>query len=252
MGLWSLILLSQIAIVGAMENEIGFLRRAMSPPCPNKDKYVTGTIASKTIMLLRTGVGPHKTVKRLAETEWAHKPQCILSIGCAGALSPNLKIGDAVIPERIISDGNAEKALFPTVELIRTARNCCEGLNIPFHSGTTISTSEVAATPEEKMALATRYDASAVDMESAQVAAWAEESGVPMLAIRTISDTLHDRIPSEAAGIVDAKGRLRLRSTFSLFISRPALLIRILKLKRNLDCSFATLETIVMALLGQI
>ena len=91
-----------IAVVAAMENEMAFLRNALDPPDRTRDRYVTGAIGSKTIMLLRTGVGPQKTIRRLSETAWEPGPQCIVSIGCAGALSPDMRVGDVVISEKII------------------------------------------------------------------------------------------------------------------------------------------------------
>jgi len=240
-----------IAIIAAMENEIGFLRRLITPASRTKDRYATGTIGSKTIMLLRTGVGPQKTIQRLNETEWVHKPQCVLSIGCAGALSPQLKPGDTVIPEKIINDTDAGRFLLPSSDLIGIAKKCCKSLDLSYHSGTTVSTPKAAAKIEEKRSLAAKYGAIAVDMESAQVAEWAEKANVPMLAIRTIADALGDNIPPETGALVDARGKLRVRRTFSLMLSRPAFFLEILRLKRNLDFSLNILAKIVTALIRE-
>ena len=235
-----------------MENEIGFLRRALVPPSRTKDRYAAGTIGSKNIMLLRTGVGPQKTTRRLSETAWERSPQCVLSIGCAGALSPDMRVGDVVIPEKIIADSQGGNPCFPSPDLVETAKDCCTKLKLPFHPATTVSTPEVVATPEKKKELAIRYDAVAVDMESAQVTAWAEENGVPALTVRTISDAADDRIPPEISGIVDTKGNLRVRKALALFASRPGLFFEVIRLKRNLDRSLKTLESIVTALLRNI
>lgn len=245
-------LLTHIAIVGAMENEIRFLRKSITPACRTKDRYAVGMIGSKAIMLLRTGVGPQKAIRRLTETRWAHPPDCVLSIGCGGALSPNLDVGDAVIPERIVTTIQGGKTLSPSAELTEIARECCKDLNVRFHSKTTVSTAEVVARPEDKMALAAKYDAIAVDMESAQIAEWAGNLGVPMLSIRTISDTLEDCIPPETATIVGPTGKIILRNMFFLFLSRPKLFLEIVRLKKNLDLSLKVLEKIVLAFIQQI
>jgi nucleoside phosphorylase len=240
-----------IAVVAAMENEIRFLRRLIAPESQIKERYVTGTIGSRTVMLLRTGVGPQKTMHRLNETEWAHTPQCVLSIGCAGALSPHLKAGDTVIPEKIVNDTDAGRWVLPSSELASIAKECCKSLDVPFHSGTTVSTPNVAATLEKKRNLASKYDAIAVDMETAQVAEWAEGINVPMLAIRTIADALGDSIPPEIGGLVDAKGKLRMRGALSLVVTRPAVLLEVLRLKRNLDVSLNSLARIVTTLVRE-
>lgn len=243
---------SRIAIVAAMESEIGFLRRAMTPPDPTREKCTVGTIGAKTVMLLRSGVGPQSTARRLAEATKLDAPQCVLSIGCAGALSPNVRVGDAVIADRIVDGASDETAYAPSSRLVHAARDCCKDLNFHFHSGTTVSVPEVAATKEAKGNLAAKHGAIAVDMETAQVAAWAERIGAPMLALRTISDASNDRIPPEIGTIVDPHGKLRPARAVALFARKPHLLPEAVRLKRNLDRSLQALKKIVLALLRNI
>ncbi len=225
---------------------------SMTPASRTRDRYAVGRIGSKTIMLLRTGVGPQKTIRRLAETRWTQPPECILSIGCAGALSPDLEVGDAVIPERIVNDTHEGRFVSPSAELVGLAGRCCHDLSVRFHSRTTVSTPEVVAQPAGKRALAAKYDAIAVDMESAQIAEWAGTLRVPMLSIRTISDTLEDRIPPEASALTDPTGKIILRRLVPLVLSQPKLFVEIARLKRNLDLSLKVLERIVLAFIHQI
>ena len=243
---------SRIAIIAAMEGEIGFLRRAMAPPDLTREKCVVGTLGAKTVMLLRSGVGPQSTTRRLAEATRLSAPQCVLSIGCAGGLSPEIGVGDVIIPDRIVDDSSDETAYTPSSGLIQIARDCCAELSLRFHSGTTVSTAEVAATAEAKKNLATKHGAVAVDMETAQVAAWAKSVGAPMLALRTISDNSNERIPPEISTIIDPHGKLRPAKALALFARKPKLLAETARLKRNLDRSLQALEKIVLALLRRI
>jgi adenosylhomocysteine nucleosidase len=232
-----------------MEREIAFLRGEMTPPDLSRDKFVVGTIFSKAVLLLRTGVGPQKTARRLEEIEEAHNPQCVLSIGCAGALSPDIGTGDVVISERLIDDAAGGRAYHPSPALVETAKDCCKRLGLPFHVGGTASTPSVVATTRDKKDLAAKYGAVAVDMESAQVAAWADKIGIPMLSVRTISDSSADRIPPEIAAIVDRDGRMRLLKTFAFCVGRPRLFLELLRLKSGFDRSIGILEKVVMTLL---
>lgn len=233
-----------------MEGEIGFLRRAMDPPDQSTDRCVSGTIGSKSVMLVRGGVGPERTARRLAET--SQHAQCVFSIGCAGALAPGIKVGDAVISDRIVDDAAAGGPYVPSAELAMVAGECCRELGIPFHLGGTVTTPEVAATVEAKQQLAARHHAIAVDMETAQVAAWAARIGVPLLAIRTISDAAHTMIPPEIGQIVDRKGKLRPARAIAVIARKPKVLSEALRLKRNLDTSLEVLAKIVPVLLGRI
>ncbi len=241
-------MLDRIAIIGAMEGEIGFLRGAMVPPDLTRKRCVVGEIAGKTIVVLRSGVGPQNVARRLAATEELRDLKCVISIGCAGALSPDLGVGDAMIPDRIVDGASDEKAYTPSSELTGAARDCCSKLDFRHHRGATVTTPEVAATVKAKQDLASKHGAVAVDMETAQVAAWAEEVGTPMLALRTISDTSADRIPPELGTIIDPYGKLLPAKALALFARRPKLLPEAVRLKRNLDLSLKTLERIVLAL----
>ena len=235
-----------------MEGELSFLRHAMSPPDRSREKCVVGKIGSKSVTVMRSGVGPLSTARRLAEISEPGEFECVLSIGCAGALSPDLKIGDVVISERIVDDTSDGTSYAPSTELVNIAKNCCGECGFPFHSGTTVSTSEVAATVEAKKELAAKCGAVAVDMETAQVVAWADNLGTPMLALRTISDTSIDRIPPGIGAIVDQKGKLRPARAVSLFARKPGLVFEAARLKRNMDNSLKTLEKVVLALLDRI
>ncbi len=240
-----------IAIVAAMEGEMSFLRRAMIPPDESRDIFVVGTIGRKTIMLVKSGVGPASTARRLSETAYPQKPQCVLSIGCAGALGPGLGVGDTVIAEKIVDDAADGESFTPSPELMAVATRCCEKLGTPFHSGTTVSAPEIAATVEAKQRLAAKHGAIAVDMETAQVAAWAKKLGAPVLALRTISDTASDCIPPEIGTIVDRKnGKLRPARAAAVFARKPQLLAEALRLKRNMDRSLKVLAEIVPSLLA--
>jgi nucleoside phosphorylase len=236
----------RIAIVGAMENEIGFLRKAMNPPDHTRNRVAIGTIGSKTVVMLRTGIGLENATRRLRELPAEPAPQCIVSIGCAGALRADLRIGDVVIADRIVDDTAPATAHAPSPELILAARESCKRLGLPCRSGTIVSAAGVVSTPESKAALALSHDALSVDMETARIAAWADEQRVPMLSIRVISDTAAHSIPKAASGLVDRRGRLRLRKVPGLFFPRPGLLLEILQLKRNMDGSLHTLGAVVM------
>jgi adenosylhomocysteine nucleosidase len=241
-----------VAVTAAMEREISFLRSAITPPDHTGARFVVGTFKSKAVLILRTGVGPLKTVRRLPELTKAHCPQCVISIGCAGALHPDMGVGDVVIADSLVDDADGGQTYHPSTSLIETAKNCCKKLRIPSHTGRTVSTAIVAATPEDKIRLAGKHGAIAVDMESAQVAAWAENCRIPMLSIRTISDSSADRIPPELASVVDQTGKILLPKAARLFIRRPGLLLNLIQLKSKFDISFGNLEKAVMTLLEEL
>ncbi len=238
----------KIAVVAAMEAEIAFLRKAMIPPSSAKDRHVTGSIGSKTVVLLRTGVGPVKANRRLAELGEPY-PQCVLSIGCAGGLSPDVRPGDIIISRLIIDDSDGERRYQPAGALLAAASGCCEKLKLPYRSGTTVSADKVIGSGEEKRALGVKHGALCVDMETAQVAAWAQGLGIPMLSIRTISDGLADRIPLEIGLLMNPDGGLATAKVFVLLVRRPVLALEAVRLKRKFSRSLDVLARIVITLI---
>jgi adenosylhomocysteine nucleosidase len=242
-------LLKKIIIVAAMESELAFLRKAMEAPERRKKNSVEGRLGSKSALLLRSGVGPERTIRCLERVGSPGGFDCVLSIGCAGALSPALNIGDVVIPEKIIDGADGGSSYAACGELANTARNLCRELDLPFNSGSTVSAAEVAATAEAKRALAEKHGAVAVDMETAQVAAWAGKFGVPLLVFRTISDTSQDRIAPELGTILDHNGRPVPGKAAALFARKPGLLIEAARLKKGMDRSMKVLEKVITAFL---
>ncbi len=241
----------RIAVVAAMERECSFLRRAMNPADRRLNRLVCGHIGSKSVILLRSGVGPAKAWERLAELR-EMRPECIFSIGCSGGLVQNLHIGDLVISNQMVDDSDRSRRLYSAPEFVQAAVDCCGNLNVPFHVGKTVTTAKVAATPDEKGRLAELHGAISVDMESARVAAWAAEEGIPMLALRAVSDELAHGIPQELSLIFDHRGKLFVGKLLRIFLRRPGLVAEMMRLRSRFGMSLRNLEHVVMPLVADI
>ena len=111
----------------------------------------------------------------------------MISAGFAGALTADLKVGDVVVPAKVIDSGDGS-----SVETGTGFR----GL---------VSVGEMA-TVERKRVLGAKYDAVAVDMEAAAVARGARLRGARFAAVKVISDELDFEIPV-IEGSVDSSGR---------------------------------------------
>lgn len=111
-------------------------------------------------------------------------PDCIVLAGMAGALDPSLDIGDVIVDVR------------------------AEGCAIPpnWIAGTIHTSQRVVATPAEKQRLLSTTKALAVDMESGVVRKWAEHTGVPLVVIRSISDTADQTLDEDLLTLIDEYG----------------------------------------------
>jgi nucleoside phosphorylase len=119
------------------------------------------------------------------------RPRLVVSCGFSGGLDPSLVAGDVVVATSVLGEDGEEVA---SAESLRGAAvRALHGLRCS--QGKIACTTEVAATPEEKAALA-RTGALAVDMESYPAARAAVEAGVPWLALRVVLDPAGTTLPA--------------------------------------------------------
>jgi adenosylhomocysteine nucleosidase len=141
------------------------------------DGFAAGNVA-----LIKTGVG---AVRATGALRGIDKYEHVMSVGFCGALQPGMQTGDIVIDAR----GSA-------AEIPPMARETAAALGLTIHFGKIADSQSVVARPKDKKALGEKLRASAVDMESAAIAAWAENVGAEFLAIRVVLDGMDDRVPT--------------------------------------------------------
>jgi adenosylhomocysteine nucleosidase len=99
------------------------------------------------------------------------RPRLVIMAGYAGALDPDLRVGDVVIASEVVDEsGGRWKTCYPASR------------------GRILTVDRLVGNAEEKRELGRRHQANAVDMESAAVAQVCVEHGVPFWCVRAISD----------------------------------------------------------------
>ena len=165
--------------------------------------------------LVANGPGSRLVDRALREKR---EVDAIISTGFCGALDPKLGIGDIVV-----SWGTA----------VRTPAS--------FVEGDVVSCDAVCVTALEKQKLRESTGAAAVDMEFAEVKRIAGNWGVPVRAIRTVSDTAAENLPLDFNRYRDSEGRFS-RSRIALAaLARPTVIPRLMRLERNCRLAAETL-----------
>ena len=145
-----------------------------------------------------SGIGPYNAM-RAAERLLGCGVALLANWGVAGALDPKLAAGDVLVADRIrytqddpgfATDADASDRLAVALSPALRVRR-----------GALWSTAQPIATPSEKLALAERSGAIAVDMEAAPIAAVALRAKLPFVAVKAICDPAGRELP---AGIVRA------------------------------------------------
>jgi adenosylhomocysteine nucleosidase len=152
------------------------------------------------------GVGPRA---RLLEVRTAGlaPPALVVSAGVCGALSPELRAGDLVVPDVVLGPAGER---FATVELLGLPR-----------TGALATVTDVVATPAAKARLWVETRALACDMESAAILAWARSRGIPAAVIRGVSDPADRGVPADLAAVVEPDGRVRTARAVRAVLARP-------------------------------
>jgi adenosylhomocysteine nucleosidase len=137
----------------------------------------------------------------------------VISAGFAGALTVDLKVGDVVVPSRVIDAGDGSR--------VETGSG----------SGGLVSVAEMAAVARKGI-LGAKYDALAVDMEAAAVAKAAGLRSVRFGAVKAISDELDFEIP-QVEGSVDSEGGFHAGRFLAGVAVRPWVWGRVVRMARN-------------------
>jgi len=194
-----------IAVTFALRPESSeFLRRLRHKSHTERDgvRTIRGKIEDRAIEVLHTGVGEkvcrqrlgkflsaRRTAGRIRGGEQDQQFDCLISAGFAGALDNDLKIGDLLLAEN-----------FSTVHLSE-ARASLSGLHIQIANLLTVPA--LIDSPEERNKLALKSGAVAADMETEFIARACAACGIPLLSLRVISDTPHNRLPAPANVLFD-------------------------------------------------
>ena len=170
--------MNKLAIIAALEREVaplvsGWARTSV--PSQNRDVVI---FARGNVLVAFAGMGG-MGARAAADAVYQHaagKLDRMVSVGLAGALAPELKVGDIIRPATVIDEADGQR------------------IDIPGGEGILVSCGTVADA-SLKHTLAQKHIARAVDMEAYAVADVARVYGVPFSAIKVISDDLDFPMP---------------------------------------------------------
>lgn len=194
-----------LLVVAALAEEINLainLSRSREKVDCGSQRLWKGIVGSTPIHFLKTGVGPKRSAARLDEILSETQPKRILVIGYAGALSPDLKLADLILVERVSLLGGEGKCSQPlnqldiaaSFELSRAEEllRLSAGAGVAAHSGLGLTSRFIIGDPAQKELLHRRFHAISVDMETAALARVAHARAIPLSCVRAVSDEAGD------------------------------------------------------------
>ncbi|MEM4251404.1 MAG: hypothetical protein QW828_06190 [Candidatus Bathyarchaeia archaeon] len=151
--------------------------------------------SSERVALRMTGMGSRNAAQALEQELECRRPQQILMMGLAGALSLNLQVCDTVVYTACTDEAGHRLETASSKALL--SRLTASGLKVTSGTGLTLSRMLCSASEKQKFS----QHAIAVDMESYAVLKVASRYAVPTSIIRVISDDAHQDLPDLASAI---------------------------------------------------
>ena len=227
---------SIIAIIGAFDEELELLKAQMLESEiteTNNMRVVTGILNGKYVVLALSGMGKVNAAMTTTYIIQQYHPDKIIFSGIAGGLSPDVEPGDIVIGEKTVqhdlvtwtndtllpfetynpTNGEAVPLFLKADDsLFSVAKNAIDRVEL-----NVIKTSEGERSPKitsgiiacgdafiassaKKQELIARFGADAVEMEGAAIAQVCRQFDVPVIIIRSISDSADEEAQTTLEG----------------------------------------------------
>ena len=223
-----------LALLGAFGQEMSDLQRRMviqEVVVEQHCELYRGKFENREAMVVKTGMGKERAESAM-EFILKHYPvTAVISLGFAGALAPELRIGDVVVCSTLYCDCIAE-VYASDAHLLSLASQVQECIEARSCIGSGVTVLHLEASPRKMRELREIFQAHIVDNESYWIARIASANTIPFIGVRSISDDIQHSIqPFDQ--ILTADGELLWKKAVLCFFSHPDYLMNVFTLFRN-------------------
>lgn len=199
------------------------------------------------ILLVYAGAGP-VNAEQATQLLIGKGVNCLISWGCAAALSKQLKPGDLIVPERVLSEANI---VYQTDKIwLQHFQSLLAGKRV-LSTGTLTESSRIVALNSDKVYIRQKTGADALDMESAAVFRSGQRAGLPCLAVRAIADPVNMDLPQAVVNSLNSQGRIELTKLLQFLLTHPWEIPALIKLGLHFNAAGKSLK-IVANQIGEI
>ncbi len=217
----------EVVVLAAMARELRPLARALRM----RASPLGGLPAWRScgVVAVAVGVGPQLAGAGTARVLDEVDARRVLVTGVAGALDPALEVGDLVRPHAVVDVRTARVLVAHRRDIPRSDHQGSDGTRAGILA--TVDRIFVVAGETSTGTVAPQLPrgATAVDMETAAIAAVAEARGIAWDVIRAVSDVAGTLTPDVAA-LLSPEGRVRLLAAVLLVLGRPHAARRLVRL----------------------
>lgn len=199
------------------------------------------------LTVAETGLGIENATRVFLRMLQAGRFDAVISLGYCGALSHDASVGDLIWASRVqlIEGERVETLTLPDDrKLLETL-----SLRLPIRAGTFLTLKEWMKKRELVRFVSPDMTLPVCDMETFGIARLSLQRDLPFFAVRAVSDGADQDLPFDPRCVCDDAGTYRLSRALRLFLTRPRLLGRAIKLRQSSRIASCNLALAVNALL---
>ncbi len=181
-------------------------------------EFLVGELNGKKVVGVQAGIGKVSAAVCTQVMIDNFHPDAIINVGVAGALNPELHVGDIVISKDAAQHdvdttffgdelgfiSVINKIYFEVDEKLKLAADkAAEALQIPHQIGRIVTGDQFIANAEKKQWLISQFQGDCTEMEGGAIAQACYMNSVPFVIIRAISDGASDGAPMQYDEFVD-------------------------------------------------
>jgi adenosylhomocysteine nucleosidase len=209
-------------------------------------------LLDRDCLLFTSGMGLKRAAQATRALIESNCPQLLVSVGVAGAVNPDLEIGDVIIARNTcLLDQGLPGPFQPLALLSDAAWQAAEQALRPRRarllSGTAITTrgSQFVQRQPEQMTNPV------LEMETMGIVRIAMEQGIPLLSLRGISDGPRTPIPFDLEAAMDEDYNLRTGEIIKSVLCHPKAMLQLGQMGRNTRKAAENAAIALMAALSQ-
>ncbi|MDD2759424.1 MAG: phosphorylase [Methylomonas sp.] len=164
--------------------------------------------------------------------------QILISWGCAAGLASELKPGDLVLAEQVLS----ERGQFETDLQWRSYIGQKLSSTLSVKNGRLFTNPKLVGLSLDKQRIRQSSLAVALDMESVAIAEVASQASVPFLVIRSIADPVDMDLPQAVLAGLNDKGQIELGKLLTYLLRHPWEVIGLIRLGLHFRAAQNTLK----------
>ncbi|MDR3572315.1 MAG: hypothetical protein P4L50_00500 [Anaerolineaceae bacterium] len=244
-----------VGLIAAMPQEIAPFLRRVGPYQLVKLAAFTAyrfRLFDLDCILIRSGVGLERARSASQVLIQALRPDLLVSFGIAGAVRPGLQVGDVVTAAQVcpLEDASSPECYLPLVQLpeavYQAVAQSLRSLRAGFTIGTVLTTRGSQVLPP----LPEQAVNPLLDMETAAIAQVAHNEGaLPLLSLRSVSDSLDQPLPFDLAKFYDSQQNLRMARLAAALILQPSLFAKTIRFNQNARLACENLAVALFELL---